>query len=512
MRPSVVSLLAIMMIGCPVLAGSVDGNQPDAPEHPTICLDIPTAILMALENNAAIAVQRTVPQIRRTYEQEQASAFDPVLEGNLTPRRAVADRLSRAGSGLERYVVTDAVSGSISLTKPTPTGTTIAISGSSSYTDSSLYSDTFTSTRLGLTVTQALLQGIDVQANLARVEQARLETQISEYELRAVSEALVEQVELAFWDYALAQRQIEIYADSVDLARQQLEQTQERVRIGRLAETELAAAQAELALRQENLINATSDLAKRRLELLRLLNPDKRIDWDTQLRLQYQLAIPDIQLDHVDRHVQLAMLLRPEINQAKLQIRRGQLDVVQTKNGLLPRLDLFIDLGKSGYANSFANSLANLDGHGYDYSFGLQLAYTLGNRAAQARHTRAVVTQQQMSLALENLKQLVEVDVRSAYIEVERTRQQIHATAATRALQQEKLRAESEKFKVGRSTSLLVAQAQRDLVASQIAESQALANHLKALVRLFRLEGSLLHRRGITVPGERPADLTGKGP
>jgi outer membrane protein TolC len=54
---------------------------------------------------------------------------------------------------------------------------------------------------------------------------------------------------------------------------------------------------------------------------------------------------------------------------------------------------------------------------------------------------------------------------------------------------------------VGKSTSLLVAQAQRDLVASQIAETQAVANYLKALVALYRLEGSLLQRRGIAAPG-----------
>ncbi|MDH7599092.1 MAG: TolC family protein [Sedimentisphaerales bacterium] len=479
----------------------------EEPNHPVISLDIRSAILMALKNNAALAVQKVQPQIQRTYEQEQAGVFDMQIEGAITPRRTVADRLSRAGSGLEKYVVTDGLTGSVSLSVPFPTGTSIALSGSTSYTDSSLYSDTFTSTRLGLTVTQALLQGLDIQTNLARIEQAKLDTKISEYELRAVAEALVEQVEQAFWDYALAQRQVEIYADSLQLARQQLDQTQERVKIGRLAETELAAAQAEVALRQENLINATSELARRRIELLRLLNPNRKIDWDSQLKLQYQLVMPQIVLDEVDQHVQVAFRLRPELNQARLLIRRGQLEVVQTSNGLLPRLDLFIDLGKSGYANSFANSLSDLDGHGYDYSIGLQLAYPLGNRTARARYTRVVATGQQLRLALENLQQLVEVDVRSAYIEVERTRQQIQATAATRLLQEEKLRAESEKFKVGRSTSLLVAQAQRDLVASQIAESQALANHLKALVRLFRLEGSLLQRRGLDVPGGQPIDL-----
>jgi outer membrane protein TolC len=60
---------------------------------------------------------------------------------------------------------------------------------------------------------------------------------------------------------------------------------------------------------------------------------------------------------------------------------------------------------------------------------------------------------------------------------------------------------------VGKSTSLLVAQAQRDLVSSQIAEVEAVVNCLKALVDLYRLEGSLLERRGVIAPGRAVVEL-----
>jgi len=103
--------------------------------------------------------------------------------------------------------------------------------------------------------------------------------------------------------------------------------------------------------------------------------------------------------------------------------------------------------------------------------------------------------------------QLAQVEVRTAYVEVERAREQIAATAATRESQEEKLRVETEKFRVGKSTSLLVAQAQRDLVAGQIGEIQAITNYFKALVALYRLEGSLLARRGIEAPGAEPVVL-----
>ena len=102
----------------------------------------------------------------------------------------------------------------------------------------------------------------------------------------------------------------------------------------------------------------------------------------------------------------------------------------------------------------------------------------------------------------------MEVDVRTAYIEVDRTKQQIAATSVTRKFNEEKLRTETEKLRVGKSISFLVAQAQRDLLTSRIAEVRALANYLKALIDLYRQDGSLLERRGISAPGSKPVKLS----
>ncbi len=476
-----------------------------APVEP-LRIGVQQAILLALENNKALIVQRMTPEISRTFEDEEQAVFDPVLSGQGSQRRVRADRLSRAGSGIERSIV-DSRTGLIAVDKLFPTGTSVGVDTTTSYTDSSLYINPLTSERLGITVTQALLRGQSVRANLARVNEARIDTQISEYELRGFTEALVEQVESSFWDYAMAQRQIAIYTDSLRLAEQQMSEAQERINIGTLAETEVAAAQAEVALRRENLITARSTLARERLNLLRLLNPSEPINWDRDILLEYRIELPESPLDPVGQHVQVALRLRPDLNQARLLIRRDELEVVRTRNGLLPRLDAFIAYGKSGYARTFFDAVADLDGKSYDVEGGLVLELPLGHRAARARHTRAVISKQQSIKALENLVQLAQVDVRSAYVLVSSTREQITATSATRKFQEEKLRVETEKFRVGKSTSLLVAQAQRDLVVSHIAEVRAVANYFKSLVAFYRLEGSLLPRRGLAAPGAEPVTL-----
>ena len=480
-----------------------DSNEPS---KDSLTVNIEQTILMAMENNRSLVVQKMNPEIARTYEQGELSIFDPTLNAEISQRRTVSDRLSRAGSSTENQTV-DSINGSVSIDKYFSSGTTLSLEGTTSYTDSSLYSDKFVSNRLGVTVTQALLQGLDVRANMARIHQASIETLISEYELRGFSEVLLEQVEISFWEYALAQKQIDIYTNSLELARKQMDEIQERINIGTLAETELAAAQAEVALRYENLISARSILHQIRLNMLVLLNPSDEIDWNMDIILQYQTALPEIELDDVEQHVKVAMKMRPDLNQARLLIKHGELEVVKTQNGLLPKLDAFVTFGSSGYAATFDKALSNIKDDSYDAAFGLTFQYPISNKSDKARHTRAVLSKQQMLKAYDNLVQLAQVDIRSAYIEVTGAREQINATEATRKLQEEKLRVENEKFSVGRSTSLLVAQAQRDLVESQIAEIRAKTYYLKSLVSLFSLEGSLLQRRGIEAPGSQPVIL-----
>ncbi|MDO9529894.1 MAG: TolC family protein [Syntrophales bacterium] len=471
------------------------------PEGP-IAVTVQDAILLTLENNRALKVEKFNPAISRTEEEKERAAFDPILTGGYSRDREKAEKPSRSNlANLDNEITTE-----LGVSEYLPTGTDVDVELTTEQTWSNLYSDDLYKSRAGLSVTQSLLRGGGLRYNLASLRQARLDTRATSYELRGFAEALVAQVEETYWNYALTQRQIEIFLESLKLAERQKHETEEMIRIGYLAESELAAAEAEIALRREGLINARSNLEKTHLQLLRLLNPTDTNLWQRDIVLLHQPAVPDVKLDDVESHVGVALRMRPDLNQAKLQLQRGDLEIVKTRNGLLPKMDLFITLGKSGYSGSFGSSVDAMDGKSYDILAGISLEYPFINRKARALHRKSMLNREQAEEAVRNLVQLVQVDIRSAYIEVNRAKEQIAATAATRALQEEKARIEAEKFRVGKSTTLLVAQAQRDLLSSRISEIQAITNYLNALIELYRLEGSLLERRGIMAPGFEPVE------
>jgi len=489
-------------------------GQPEAVEARTLPpgplkLTVTEAILFSLENNRALVVQRLNPSIQQTLEDQERAVFDPVTDAEVSAGTAEEERLARSGSETEDFT-TDVAQGIISLEQYFPTGTTVALEAGTQMDDSSLYDDSFYSTRLGMTVTQALLRGYGTEVNLARLQQARLDTRMSEFELRGFTESLVADVERTYWDYALARRQIEIVEESLKIARQQLSETRELITVGRLARAELPAVQAEVAAQEQALIEARAAKESIHLQLVRLLNPAGPGIWQREVDLIHQPTLPEINLEDVGQYVAVSMRMRPILNQARLEILNDDLELVKTKNGLLPLMDLFITLGKSGYANSFGESISNINEDNYDALAGVRFNYPIFNRDAKAAHRRALLSREQAQKALDNLSQLVEIDVRTAYIEVNRTKQQIAASSVTRSFNEDKLRTETEKLRVGKSTSFLVAQAQRDLLVTRIAEVRALANYLKALIDLYRQDGSLLERRRIAAPGREPVKLSEK--
>ena len=460
-------------------------------------LAVEEAVLMVIENNRDLRVQRLTPQITATFEQIERGVFDPELfaSTSIIEERAVeVSRATEESFAAER----EDTAYEAGVRQRLPTGTDIEM-GVTSDRSTSNRSPEQQDARVGLTLTQSLLRGFGPAVNMASIEQAVLETAASEFELQAYTQAIVAQAEQTYWLHTLAQQRIAIFEESLRVAQQQQNEVRDRIEIGVLPRTEKAAADAEVAQREQELIDARAELNNLRLRLLRLVSSRDGQNLDAPLATTSSPELDAVVLDDVADRVMLALQNRPELGEARVRLEQARLDTVVTRNGVLPRLDFFVALGKTGFSDSFSEAFGNLDDDTFDLEAGLALSASLGNRAARGRQQGATLSRAQAVESIANLEQLVQLDVRLAVSEVERARQQITASAATRRLREEAVRAEQERFRVGTSTSQLIDQAQRDLLESQISEVDARIAYRLALVDLYLAEGSLLQRRGLSV-------------
>lgn len=478
--------LSIEDTGCPA---GVTGSS-ETPE--LIEITVSDAVMMALEHNRELIIERLNPEIMQTFVEQGRSEFEPVLTGS------IASEKNRSGEPGQTESRTD--NGAIRLRETLPFGTTLeaGMEIDREDTDPSGYT-----VGTSLTATQPLLQGAGLSANLATIRKAGIDETISEFELRGFTETLVSEVEDLYWDYVLASLQVGIVEESLKLVEQEMDETRQRILVGSMAETELVAVEAEHALQQESLINARGDVEILQVKLLRMINPDLNVKTGCKVITRSDPAVPPSPVGPLEDHIRTALTLRPDLNQAQLALRKGDIELVMTRNGLLPRLDLFARLGRTGYAESFRESIQGGDDGARSLEIGVSFDVSLLNRDSRALHRRSALNRKQLQTSLENMKDLVRQDVKLACINVTRTRQQVDATAGTRRLQQEKLRVETARFHAGKTTGYFVAQAHRDLLVSEVAEVRALINYIKACNRLYLVEGSLLLHRGLSVEPDR---------
>lgn len=478
--------LSIENTGC----SAAVAESPETPE--LIEITVSDAVMLALEHNRELIIERLNPEIMKTFVDQKRSAFEPVLDGSLTTEKKRSGDIDQVESRTDN--------GFIRLRETLPFGTTLeaGMEINREDTDPSGYT-----VGASLTATQPLMQGAGLSANLATIRQARIDETISEFELRGFTEALVNEVEDLYWDYVLAVHQVGIVEESMKLVQQEMDETRQRIFVGSMAETELVAVEAEHALQQEALINARGDVETVQVKLLRLINPDMDVVTGCRVIALSAPEVPPSPVGPLENHIRTALTLRPDLNQAELALQKGDIELVMTKNGLLPRLDLFTRIGRTGYAESFRESVQGGDDPARSLEIGLSFDVSLLNRDSRASHRRSALNQKQLQTSLENMKDLVRQDVKLACINVTRTRQQVDATAGTRRLQQEKLRVETARFHAGKTTGYFVAQAHRDLLISEVAEIRALINYIKACNRLYLVEGSLLRHRGLSVEPDR---------
>ncbi len=464
-------------------------------------LSVEDAVTMALEHNRGLRAERLRPAIQGTFEAQERARFDPVLFADFERTREQSVRQFEEIQVQETFR-SDRDRAEAGLRQTLPTGTDLTVSVRTGRSDSTRTEEQFSS-RAGISLTQALLRGGRIESNLVSLRQAALDVTASEYEVRGFIEGLVADVEAVYWDVILADEEIRILEDALQVAERQLEETRARIRAGDRPETEEINARAEVALRRQGLIDARTARLRNQDRLTRLIRPPGS-DWDRPLRATSPPVPEALLLEPVEVYVALGRDYRSDINETRLRLQRNDLDVIQTRNGLLPRLDFFLTLGTSGFADSFSDTIRGRDGDGYDLRAGLSFELPLGQRAADAQFRRARLTREQTRELQHNLEQLAVQDIRAAWFEVDRARAQIAAREDTVALQQELLRVAEIRFRIGDGTSLAVAQAQRDLLESQRSRLAATILYRQSRTDLLRQSGTLLLHRGIDTPGLEP--------
>ncbi|MEY4384886.1 MAG: Outer rane efflux protein BepC precursor [Verrucomicrobiota bacterium] len=471
-------------------------------------LSLQDCVQMALEKNLDIRIERINPQLAQFNLAAARAGYQPSL--SLSGEHSHDESGSRllTGGFLIPGSTTDANSFSGSLGGSTPWGMSYSLGGKSgeSYgksftidTNNTLISLPFDSSQssVELTLTQPLLKNFLIDGTRLGIAVAKNRLKYSELGLRGRIIEVITRVELAYYDLEFAHESVKVQQKALELAQRLLEENKKRVEVGALAPLDEKQSEAEVAGRQADLIAAQRNLDVLENNLKQLLS-DNFSQWNSQRLVPSDSLAANREPLSLSDSWSKGLSLRPEYQQAKLDVEREGIQLKYDKNQVFPQLDVFASFGYNGSGVEFSDSLYEVSQRDRPfYSYGGQITIPLGNGAARNRYKNTKAAREQTLIGLKKLEQDIMIQIDNAIKLAQSNYERISATRKAREYAEAALAAEQKKLENGKSTSFVVLSLQRDLTAARSDEISALVQYKRSLALVAQADGTTLERRKV---------------
>jgi len=476
---------------------STAGLQASGP----ICrIHLSDVILNTLKNSRDIRVQDYSRSIAESGVDAARGIYDLLLQASDT--YAVTDSHTRYRSsvlddapGRESRLRNNGLS--VSLEQLLPTGGVLQLTAEHTRAHSYERPSTFgrnDGMTFGAYLIQPLLRGFGPSVTNAPIKIAMLEEKMAREDFRNyVITELTASVQ-DYWDLVFAINNYELKNLSLKRSLELLRANQAKLDAGTVAPNEVLQAQAEVSKREADVISARSLIATAQDSLKRRMNITEGSEqWNYNLIPLDRPQFAPLNLNE-EAVYQEAVGSRPDYRRILYGIERAGVQKMVAKNNTLPNVSAVAGYEVSDSDSSTRDDFSRLDGDtdGHGYNVGLQASHYLQNRSAKAVYRQSQDAEKQQQELKRSTEEIIRLEVRNAIRNIETNMRLIAAGDSWVKAEDDKLKAELQRYEVGYTTIFEVIQFQEDLVSAQVQYLQAVINFNKALIELQRGKASFL--------------------
>lgn len=404
-----------------------------------------------------------------------------------------------------------------------------------------------------LTLTQHLLRGRSWGTNKRFITISKSTREITDEAFRQQVMTTVVQIQDIYWDLVSAYEDLRVKKETLALAERTLSENRQQVEIGSLAPIEITNGQAQVATARQNVIISETNLQLQQLYMLNAItrNLQGSAARSASVVPTDSMVIPETEaVEPIEELINDALHRRPELVQARIDLKNRQLNGKAAKDGLLPTLDLVGFYGGTSLAGvgnpaficappatspfcgtvvqipptaGYGTALKNaFNGSAPNKGVALQMLIPIRDRQAQSIQVRAELETRQAEMRLQQLENQIAIQVRNAQFALQQNRARVAAAQEGQRYAKELMEAEQKKFSLGASTSYLVfqkqtqlASAEEDLLAAKIAYVKSRVNLDYALSRTLERNGILMQEAesgNVTHPMLTPDAAPAKNP
>lgn len=460
-----------------------------------------------LLNNFEVASSRLgVESARRLFAGEKGVLWEPVLVAGV-------DRVSNERENNTEEFIRQGVEDfsedntlyNLGLEQPLPTGGSLQLSYNVDNLENNLqeqreldFEEKEFDSFAGVTLVQPLLRNGGTHIGLSLLRMAREESEIAFQEYRRQMMRSLGQVEAGYWELHIAQQRVKLRQKSVEVAEKILEDNRARVENGKMSELEVQEAEAGLATRRSQLLEAEQILKEASTQLLGFFALPE-VDPSLQLRAvdEPDLSQPP-ELNATDLKA-TALEYHPDILIRQHRFAQDELRAQYAKNQVLPQVDLRASYGYNGLGESSSRAFdAVQEGDFPSWTVGVQLSVPLGGGQRQRAEKAAALNRvAQAELGIRAVRQQIIQGLNTSISRVMNYYQQAKNFEEVSNMNQVILDTELALLDAGRSDSRKVLDAEEKVTQAREAVAASLTRLAVAKVEMELSSGSLLMNLGV---------------
>jgi outer membrane protein TolC len=494
-------VLVCLAATCTPVAALAAQSPADAPpaqgpeSRPVLSLTLEDALRIALEADLGLAIEENAVDVARFDYAGSWGAFDPVWTANASVTDSefeASNKFQSGGGSLVLEENTQAFDTGIAF--PLTTGGSLSLTFDTTNTKSNSalqLSETSTTDLWTLSYRQPLLRGAWKNYATSRQRQAELAWSQAREHQRQVRQEVLLSVQDSYWDLVAALEQRKVADATLELGRQQLDQNQRRLDAGVGTEVDVLQAQANVAVREEQRLQAevVVKTAAERLKASLFANDFSK--WDVEL--DPVTALPaETTYTAAPWQAALAIALeeRPEICRQRMEIERAEIELTRSRSDRQPSLDLLLSSTARGFDSDSSDAFDSASRWEFPSNqAALSFSLPIFNRTAKNAERVARALMIRARIEADRVELAITSEVRDAVRQVEYQAEAVRAAVKSLELARRQLEAEEARYREGLSTTFQVLQFQQQLAEALSGEKRARVEFVKARAALSKAQG-----------------------
>lgn len=475
------------IISCFVCSGALRAQE----ERPRgiIFLSIDDVCRLALDNNLDVQIAKFDAYAKRTDLMGAESIYDTIF----TAGASYTNNELKPSSSLAA-TKTNTRNYSAGFSKQLPTGTDISLDFDDERTSSN--SSTLTvnpghEATAKVTLKQPIGKNFFGLIDRSNIKITRLDIENSDFSSLSKIESSLADVQTAYWKVVLLYEELDIKREMLKKAEDLYDIYKGKYTIGLIENPDLLAAQANMLVRQNDVLGAIDAYNTARNNLLLLLNEDSR---------QIQIS-PKDRFDLEGETVNFEQSLKTAIEnsrdykRAKNTVESKRIGVVMKKNNLWPEIDVEASFVRNGLMGQYEKAWKEVfDEDNPQVYVGVTVKVLLENRKARGELKKAQFEKAKSLLELKKTERVILTKINDLVSRINIYLGKAITSKKVVELQAAKLAAEEKHFKYGRSSSDILIRYQDDLLSAKLAYVNSMFAYRSALIDLKLVQNTLLNK------------------